>query len=340
MTSQYAHYPQYVPIVKWQRWERLALKKTEPAIAHRVLPCIEVRDSKQHQMALDEYKDTWGVAALVDYSNPEGKMSPGRATELAQFLKQVNGSAAYASPVLNPAFAPLVFPMIKSVLGPRKLTLRVRLPQLDKAADQVGHLKLALATAGLAAATNRLIVDLGTTPIGVSDQDVQKLAAQLKLMKALGFEHLHLASGAFPESLMHINGAGDIDRKDWMFWERVAKVDSSLLVGYSDYGPLTPTWSEEQLVRRGGRAVIRYALDDKWRVIRASTNTKADSIAISTLMTTIYNSEFKGAAFSYGDQLIADRANPTLPLSKKMGGQYHITEYWSHHIAHVVKQQY
>lgn len=133
MTMQYTHYPQYVPIVKWQQWERLALKKIEPAIAPRVLPCIEVRDSKQHQMALDEFEDTWKVAALVDYSNPQGQMSKDRATELAQFLQQVKGSAAYASPVLNPGFAPLVLPMIKSVLGARKITLRVRLAQLDQA---------------------------------------------------------------------------------------------------------------------------------------------------------------------------------------------------------------
>lgn len=340
MTMQYTVYPQYIPIVKWQKWERLALKNTEPAIAIRVLPCIEVRDSKQHQMALDEYEDTWKVAALVDYSNPKGLMSKDRAKELAQFLQQVKGSAAYVSPVLNPLSVPLVLPIIKSALGPRKITLRVRLAQLDMAADYVGHLKAALASPDLAAVTNRLIVDLGTTPSGVSDQDVQKLVTQLRSMKGLGFDYLHLASGAFPESLMHINGAGQVDRRDWKFWERVAKADPSLLVGYADYGPLTPEWSEEQLMRRGGRAVIRYALDDKWRVIRATTNTKADSIAISTLMTTIYNSEFKGAAFSFGDQLIADRANPALPLTKKMGGNYHITEYWNHHIAHVVKLQY
>lgn len=340
MPSPYVKYPPYVPIVKWQKWERMALRKTEPAVALRVLPCIEVRDSSQHEKALDEYEDTWALPALVDYSNPQGELSADRIKELVQFLKLVKGSALHASPVLNPTYALLAFAKIKPVLGTRKITLRVRLGQWDDTSQHFAALKFALANADLAAATNRLMVDLGKTPTEVGDQAVKDLVGQLKLMKAMGFEHLHLSSGAFPDSLQNINGADTVDRDDWTFWTRVAKADPSLLAGYSDYGPLTPNWSEQQLVRRGGRAVIRYALDDKWRVIRASTNTKADSIAISTLMTTVFLSEFKGAPFSYGDRLIADRADPMLPDTKKKSGHYHITEYWNHHIAHVVKLQY
>ncbi|WP_363799858.1 hypothetical protein ABU614_07035 [Lysobacter firmicutimachus] len=340
MPSQYANYPHYVPIVKWQKWERLALKKIDATDALRVLPCIEVRDSAQHQRALSDYDHTWSLPALVDYSNPLGQLPPGRATELAEFLKTVKGSATYASPVLNPAVAPLVFPSIKSVLGSRKVTLRVRLSNLDQSAGHLNSLKIALAAPGVAAATNRLIVDLGATPVGIGKVQATALAVELQQMKALGFEHLHLASGAFPDSLMHINGAGHVDRRDWAFWVQVAAASPSLLAGYSDYGPLTPNWSEGVLQRRGNRSVIRYALDDKWRIIRAATNTTSDSIAISTLMVTTYGHEFMGAPFSYGDQLIEERADPHLPLAKKRCGQYHITEFWNHHIAHVVKRQY
>jgi hypothetical protein len=53
-----------------------------------------VRDPKQHKVALKRYEGTWGSAALVDYANPEGKLSKDRTKELAQFLKQV----AYTDP--------------------------------------------------------------------------------------------------------------------------------------------------------------------------------------------------------------------------------------------------
>lgn len=340
MTSQYAHYPQYVPIVKWQEWEQRALKNTEAVVIPRVLPCIEVRDPKQHKVALKKYESTWAYPALVDYSNPEGRLSRDRVKELVHFLKQVKGSAVHASPVLNPQFAPLAFALIKPVLGERKITFRVRLTHLSNAADQLAYLESALAIPGLADATNRLIVDLCRTPSNVSDEGVQQFVDQLKKMKALGFEHLHLASGAFPESLKSVQGATLIERNDWKFWKRVAQTDLSLLVGYSDYGPMKPTWTEEELNARGRSVVLRYTLDERWRVIRGATKTKADSKAISELMVTTYKSEFKGAAFSYGDELIADRADLVLPDTMKTGGNYHITEYWSHHIAHVVKLQY
>ena len=341
MPTQYSEFPQYVPIVKWQKWERLALQNIDSAVAPRVLPCIEVRDSKQHAAMLSEYATTWTRPALVDYANPHGDLPTTRANELIDFLQHAPGSAALASPVISPLVAPVVFPAIRPHLGKRKVTVRVRLASLDKAAGALTALTTAMTKVpGLASTTHRLIVDLGETPAGAGSAEAAVLASELAKMKALGFTDLHLASGAFPESLMAINGAGSVDRRDWTFWTHVAAAAPTLHAGFSDYGPLTPKWDEGILARRGSRSIIRYALDDKWRIIRAATNSKADSIAISSLMVNVYGSEFKGAAFSFGDLLIAERTDPTIALSSKRCGHYHIAEFWSHHIAHVVKLQY
>lgn len=341
MPTQYAEFPQYVPIVKWQKWERMALQKIDPTVAARVLPCIEVRDSKQHAAMLSAYATTWTRPALVDYANPHGDLPIARANELIDFLQNAPGSAALASPVISPLVAPVVFPAIRPHLGKRKVTLRVRLASLDQAAEAVATLTQAMTKVPrLASTTDRLIVDLGETPAIVGPAEAATLVAELAKMKALGFHNLHLASGAFPDSLMAINGAGSVDRRDWRFWTHVAAAAPALHAGFSDYGPLTPKWDEGILTRRGNRSVIRYALDDKWRIIRAATSNTADSIAISHLMVNVYASEFKGPAFSFGDLLIAERADPMVPLANKRCGHYHIAEFWSHHIAHVVQLQY
>ena len=47
---------------------------------------------------------------------------------------------------------------------------------------------------------------------------------------------------------------------------------------------------------------------------------------------------FKGREYSYGDELIADRANPA--IKKKNAGLFHFTEGWCHHLATVIKEQY
>lgn len=339
MANPYEHHPHYVPIIKWQLWEQRALSNVPPADALRTLPCIEVRMPKQHKSMLENFAAVWKYPALVDYADPEGQLTAARIKELQQFLKKKTGSFDLASPVLNPATAAVYFPLISGLLNDRKVTLRLRLASIAGAAPALPIVQAALLVPGLKACTDRLIVDLCTTP-NHSHADALALAGVLSALKGLGFAHVHLASGSFPESLMHINGAGEVERKDWKLFEAVSAVIPGTKLGFADYGPLNPNWTEKNLERRGGRAIIRYALDDKWRIIRGLNFTIAESIAISTLMVGGYAHEFKGPAFSFGDKLISDRADPAVPLKDKKAGHYQISEFWTHHIAHVVKLQY
>ncbi|MBO9833019.1 beta family protein [Xanthomonas phaseoli] len=331
-------YPQYVPIIKRQKYEQRALLELTAAVIPRALPCVEVRDSKQHESMLDCYAKVWRYPALVDYASPEGVLTKTRLKELNQFLKQVHGSGKLAMPVLNPVTAAHDLTVIAPNLGDRKVALRLRadLPGLGLG---VALVRNALAVPGLAAKVDRLIVDLGRTP-ATSVADRTTLAATLNALKGLGLAHLHLASGSFPGSLANIVGAGEVDRKDWELWQQVQALAPLALVGFSDYGPLNPDWTEEVLQRRGSRVTIRYALDDKWRIVRGTKATRQESISISEILVNMYPHEFQGAAFSFGDRLIADRVDPAIPEKKKSSGHLHITEYWTHHISYVLKKQY
>lgn len=339
MAIEYKQHPHYVPIIKWQTWEQRALAHIPASVAKRTLPCIEVRLPAQHKVMLDTYAEVWKYPALIDYSDPEGTLTTSRIKELKEFLSAVKGSGLLASPVLNPATANVDYPAIAPLLGKRSVALRLRLADVEQSNKAIATVKAALAIPGLAATADRLIVDLGYTPVS-TQASVASLSTSLATMKNLGFKHIHLASGSFPSSLMHINGAGHVTRKDWALWEVVSAQNPALFLGFSDYGPLNPNWSEETLTRRGGRVVIRYALDDKWRIIRGQNATTAESIAISQLLLALYAAEFQGATFSFGDKLIADRADPAVPEKDKKCGHYHITEFWTHHISYVVKKQY
>lgn len=337
----YELYPPYVPIVKWQANEQRALQKTYPDVAPRVLPCIEVRDSSQHKRMLSHYDKVWKGSALVDYSDPAGNLTPTRQAELLAFLSLGTGSSMYASPVLSPYATRLSFLTVAKALGGRKIALRLRLKDVTEAGIHQHAIDKIMALPGATSLVDRLIVDLRCTPTAeLSTAQINTLASTIGTMKAMGFVHVHLASGAFPESLQHINSAGEVKRRDWALWQKVAAASPGTLIGFSDYGPLTPEWTEEILTRRGGRSVIRYALQDKWRILRAPSNKVGDSIAISQLMVGAYAAEFKGKPYSFGDLLIDERADSAVPLKDKRCGQYHITEYWSHHIAYVVKDQY
>lgn len=110
MPSSYTQYPSYIPIIKCQKWERLALKKTVPAVADRILPCIEVRMPAQHRAMVREYGTTWTRPAMVDYADPEGRLSADRIAELNDFLLLPVASAQLASPVLRPVSVKATFP--------------------------------------------------------------------------------------------------------------------------------------------------------------------------------------------------------------------------------------
>ncbi|QNH10649.1 hypothetical protein [Xanthomonas sp. SI] len=332
-------YPQYVPIIKWQKYEQRALLELTAAVIPRALPCVEVRKSEQHASMLECFAKVWKYPALVDYANPEGVLTKSRLKELNQFLAVAGGSGKLITAVLNPVTAAHDFPVISPNLGDRKIALRLRVAELADLAKGITAVKNSLSVPGLAAKADRLIVDLGRTP-ATKPADHATLAAALQTLKRLGFANLHLSSGCFPASLAHIASAGEVERKDWKLWHQVQALAPLTLIGFSDYGPLNPDWTEETLKRRGSRVVIRYALDDKWRILRGTNSTKAESIAISEILVNMYPTEYQGAAFSFGDKLIADRVDPAIPLKKKSGGHLHISEYWTHHISYVLKKQY
>ncbi len=118
-----------------------------------------------------------------------------------------------------------------------------------------------------------------------------------------------------------------------------SKVDG-LKLGYCDYTVVSPLWVEGPVIRRG-KAAIRYTLDSDWLVLKGNDGTKNESIRLSRLMTNLFKKDFLGEPYSFGDKLIADRANPSLPLDqKKGGGETHLLEGVNHHISFVIKESY
>lgn len=341
MATQYPQYPNYVPIVKWQANEQIAMENTYPDVVDRVLPCFEVRNSKQHATMLSNLDTAWKKPALIDYSDPAGVLTPTRMTELMAFLAQGTGTSLLASPVVSPYIASGDFQTVVVALSGRKIAVRLRVDDFTAVGAHQAAITSFMALPGALSAVERLIVDLRCTPANdATTAEITTLANAIAALKACGFKYVHLASGAFPESLAHINGAGEVKRRDWTLWKEVAAASPSTLIGYSDYGPMWPKWHEGILEGWGGRVVIRYAIADKWRIVRGPSKKKADSIAISELMATVYAAELKPRSYSFGDQLLNDRGDTTLPDKDKKCGLYHFVEFWSHHIAFVVKDQY
>jgi hypothetical protein len=331
----------YIPIIKWQKWEQKALENINADIKDRVVPCIEIRDTKQHTNIMEHLRTVWNSPALVDYSNPKGELTLGRMSEFHDFLNYALKHQHPIIPTLSPSELNSANAHFRTLLYKFDLiALRLRLDKLEISKAEIADIKSALANLKVKNQRAVLIIDLGVTPLKWPDEQLEAFITAARIVDE-GFIQTYVASGAYPASLQGApTGANDFNRRDWILWLALNTKAGDLKLGYSDYGILAPTWSEEVLIRRANRIAIRYTCDEKWLILLADGKTTQESIAVSQILTTNFRSLFKGANYSYGDLLIADRADPTVPLSKKHCGHYHITEGWSHHIAFVVKEQY
>ncbi|AOS40475.1 beta family protein [Pseudomonas brassicacearum] len=342
MATKYPKHPRYIPIIKWQSWEQKALQKVEGAIRPQVLPCIEVRTSKQHLNLLKNLNKVWPYDALVDYADPKGRLTPVRTGELLSFMKSAVDERWPVTPVLSPADVMATgnpFLGLATTLG--KVAVRLRIDSLIVTAADVALTASAFSHLKAANVSASLIIDLGVSPQAWEDKHVADFIAAIRPLQAIGFSTLHLTSGSYPGSLASVKtGVASFERKDWKFWKAISAKAPDLIIGYSDYGTLSPVWTEDILELRSSRIAIRYTRDNDWLILRADGKKAEDSVAISALLVNNYKADFKGAAYSYGDELLEERANPAISLNKKHCGHYHITEGWSHHIALVLKDQY
>lgn len=340
--SKYPQCPHYIPVIKWQQYEQIALKQVDAALIPRVQPCIEVRTNKQHLNLMSKLQTIWPHRVLVDYANPSGELTQVRQAELLDFLQHAVQQSIPAAPVLGAAYvAGIGATFLKLAASLPPIVIRLRLGDLQLPADKLKLAQSAQAYLKTAGLDSRLIIDLGVTPKEWTPAQLTTFAQGLRSLADIGYISIHLVSGAYPASLAAVKtGSASFKRTDWQFWLEVNAVVPDLTVGYGDYGTLTPEWTEDILTRRGGRAAIRYTRDANWLILRAGGATSADSIAISEILVSNYAADFKGAGYSFGDRVLAERADPNIALKKKKSGHYHITEAWSHHIAYVLKEQY
>lgn len=332
----------YIPIIKWQQYEQHALRNLEAPVAARTLPCIEARVAAQQSNLSRNLAEHWKLPAIIDFANPEGLLGGTRPAKLKEFLRDAKRAGWPVIPALNPQ-DPIFFStkgLIAQAADHGEAALRLRLESYAVSGSALVDCEKALIQLATRGAKVRLLVDFNETPEGYSASDLGELASSMQQLYAMPFSEVHFASGAFPSSLMSVkSGAKKFPRRDYDLWTELTTSLKGMPIGYSDYGVLSPSWSEETLEYRSNSVALKYASDDHWLVLRTNGRTKEDLIALSEILVNNHSSTFKGEPYSYGDKLIADRANSAVKEKDKKCGHYNITDAWNHHITFVVKEQ-
>ncbi|MFB4404695.1 beta family protein [Pseudomonas inefficax] len=342
MPSLYPSYPPYIPVIKWQKAEQQALVAVEEEIVSHIWPCIEIRGVTNSQQLMGELYHFWKGTALIDYADPSGRLTDRRMKEFESFLALAGNKDYPIIPVLDSRDVLDLSPRMMQLLATfNTVVVRLRAEALPLSQELVDQAESALAFLESISVTKQLIVDLGACTGEWQSGVVNNLANRLRELKGFGFETIHIASGAYPESLAEVTGQAEYPRHDWKLWSNLQAVVPELLLGYSDYGILSPMWTEAVLTKIAKTVALRYTRKGDWLILKATGNTKEDSINLSIIMLNTYSDDFMGADFSLGDRQIATRADPSEPDRKKKGGPIsHLTEAWIHHISYVVKEQY
>lgn len=333
---------QYIPIIKWQNWEQKALRHLDVQLAQKVLPCIEARTHQQQFNLADKLLSVWPRPSIVDFADPGGNLTGGRANNFATFLQEARTKGVAVIPALNPEdnIAIASASLMQAMVACGEIILRVRLPLFSVPATTLQACQHVVTQLSGGGARIRLLIDFQETPEW-SPINLQDLARSVQQLLNQPYTEVHFASGAFPASLESVKtGAGVFKRHDWRLWNELQAALAGQPIGFSDYGVLSPTWSEKTLELRSKSTNLKYTALDHWLVLRTAGKTKDELIALSTLLVNTYPNLFKGASYSYGDKLIADRANQAVPLKLKRCGHYNITDAWNHHIAFVVQEHY
>jgi Beta protein len=341
----------YVPGVKWRQGEYQALLRLADSAKERIVPLITIPpieydfDDGTPKHTVHEhvekfptrYKQKWKFHPAwidVDQSLHTGAMLSG-ASVYAFVFDELRKFAAKAVPVSSIDYQPAVVDVLGSIIAKDKLGIcvRVRLEHL-MLPDFSSRLRALLKRLKVNIEQVDLIVDLGTPayePYKIFS-DALKIAFE-KIVDLDNFRNFVLMGTAFPESLGDIlKPGGTIERHDWKFYcEFIKGLPAKMRrPAYGDYTIVHPNFvanMDMRTIKPAGKLV--YTSKGNWMIRKGGAFRSNPSQMHDHCDYIVKSGEFKGAAFSAGDDYIErcalkDESCSTLTRWKEIGINHHI----------------
>lgn len=320
----------YVPILRWKRAERCALKNLRLEDRARMTPLVEVTpgavaangtsggtsDGSGLRKAADEILKSWGDGKLfldLGLIDPGVRLSGGVHPVIAVFE---------AGRSFFPSFVPVITldsdrayqEAVGAVVAQDRLgvCLRLRDSELWRPGLPDEILRL-LSRLALEYESVDLLIDFGVAdrPPNLAEAcDLVPVLSRWRTFTAVG--------GAFPKNLSDLEPRDQhvLVRRDWLAWrDQVAVRSLPRLPSFGDYAIQHPVYDPP--VYDGGppnvSASIRYAAEDHWVIMRGEGIRNDDGPGAeqwpAQAMLLRERPEFSGKDFSDGDRYIEDMAD-------------------------------
>jgi hypothetical protein len=341
----------YVPAVKWRQGEYQALLRLTDPAKGRIFPLITIPDVEydfddgtpkhtvhEHvEKFPTRYKQKWKTRPAwidVDVKLHTGAMMSG-ASVYAFVFDELRKFHAEAVPVAAIDYAPAIINVLATIVVSDKLGVCVR--------ARLEHLMLPDFPLRLAALLKRLkvdkeevdlIIDLGTPayePYKIFSDALRMAIGKIPGLDA--FRTFVLLGTAFPESLKDVvKPGGTVERHDWKFYcAFIMSLPANMRrPSYGDYTIVHPTFianMDMRTIKPAGKLI--YTAKGDWMVRKGGAFRSNPAQMHGHCDHVVKSGEFKGAAFSAGDDYIEKCAAKkescsTLTRWKEIGINHHI----------------
>lgn len=330
----------YVPIIKWKRGERIAVRNLSSAVKDQVIPLFSIMANTEPDTFSNDVQRNWGTERPFYFDFHHNIISEVYITDFLESFINEN-QEIQPIPVVSPNRGEEYLQLInESPTFNHGIALRINLQELNLFQNAIESMLNILEANGFDC---DLIIDLGqmSYPVEVVNSFVPVVRSLITGVQRISFRRIIIAGSSFPEGLsVSQNTTTPIPRKEWILWNHLSQDNSNVIFG--DYGtddPEDPHFDFLPIMI----PTIRYTYRDDWYIIRGNRNPRnpRDFTQFHDLANNLIHSEYYcGAEFSWGDEQINEVANTLCTQNNCNHGNL---ERWvqintNHHITYAVHQ--
>lgn len=334
----------YMPVLKAKAGELAALRQAEQNL---LTPLIEIPapDGKKTledalKKVATDLRAAWDHEIHVDvlpFIRTAGEVLPSGTHILDFFNAELSKLGITMIPVTGIGRSTTFQTAVKRVAAAngRGAALRLQGTDLDHPTTVLGYAQAAAGAIGLTPPQIDMIVDVEALTTATLSGRITAVTAVLTSLSSRKWRSYFVVAGGYPGNPtgVVIGSVTSLPRADWNFW-LTGRSGFPVQTTYGDYGVDTPTFTAS-----GGRAYsnIKYTTLSHWLFIRGENVTTPGGYGIfnDNCRILVAHSEFKGAAFSAGDNFFNMKA--TTGATSGNATQWRMAMY-SHHIAMVLDQ--
>jgi hypothetical protein len=341
----------YAPALRWRQGEYQALLRLTSTAKHRIVPYITIpelefdfeewRPKKSvhehvHPFAA-RFKAKWGQRPAwigVDPSIVDKSMNDGRHV-FSYVFDALRTCEANAIPSIPLDAAPTIVATVNAIASTdgQGVAISVRLEDLMKPSPRVRVEALARSL-GVSLDEVDLVIDLGAPNFEPYDAFAGALLAAMgRLGDLQAFRNFILIGTAIPGTFKDVaKGKDQIPRHDWLFYRTLVRKmpDGTRRPNFGDYTIVHPEFTavDMRAIKPAGKIV--YTTPRNWEVRKGGAFRDNPEQMHDHCASIVASGQFKGAAYSSGDDYIAKCAvrkeGPSNQTRwKDVGINHHIT---------------